>query len=69
MHMLVSFVDSIESLMADSGVTEIMQAAFAGVPKVLSGKKNPQNVRALRIIAEEFLRSSFEIAKMVSFHI
>ena len=39
MLMLMSYVDSIGSLMADSGVTELMQAAFAGVPKMLSGKK------------------------------
>ena len=37
--MLMSFVDSIGSLMADSEVTEIMQAVFVEVPKILSGKK------------------------------
>ena len=37
--MLMSFVDSIGSRMADSGLTEIMQAAFAGVPKMLSETK------------------------------
>ena len=29
---------------------------FGGVPKLLSGKKFPQNVRALRIMAEEVVR-------------
>ena len=60
MYMLMRFAGSIGSLMTDSGLIEIMQAAFAGVQKMLSGKKFPQNVRALRIIAEELLRSSVE---------
>ena len=46
MHMLMSFMGSIGSLMADSGLTEIMQAAFTGVQKMLTGKKISQNVRA-----------------------
>lgn len=40
MHLLMTFVG----------------AAFAGVPKMLNGKKFPQNVRALRLVAEELLR-------------
>lgn len=60
MHCLMSFVGSIGSLMAESGLAEIMSAVFGGVPKMLSGKKFPQNVRALRIVAEEVLRHIFE---------
>ena len=56
MHMLMSFVGAIGTLMAGSGLEEMLMSAFAGVPKMLSGKKFPQNVRALRIVLEEILR-------------
>ena len=42
--------------MAESGLAEVMNEAFSGVAKMLSGKKFPQNVRALRIVVEELLR-------------
>ena len=48
MHMLMSFVGAIGSLMGGSGLEDILKSTFAGVPKLLSGKKFPQNVRALR---------------------
>lgn len=57
MHMLMSFVGCVGTLMANSGLQEVMQAAFAGVPNMLHGKKFPQNVRALRMTAEEVLRT------------
>ena len=42
--------------MANTGLTEIMQSAFAGVEKMLMGNKYfPQNVRALRMVVEELL--------------
>ena len=34
----------------------ILSKAFAGVKKMLTGKKFPQNMRALRLVAEESLR-------------
>ena len=54
--MLMSFVGSIGYLMTESGLADIMEAAFGGVVKMLIGKKFPQNVRALRIVVEESLR-------------
>ena len=54
--MLISFVGAIGTLMDGSGLEEILKSAFAGVPKMLIGKKFPQNVRALRILMEEMLR-------------
>ena len=33
-----------------------MESTFAGVQKMMTGKKFPQNVRALRLVAEELLR-------------
>ena len=53
----MSFVGCIGNLMSNSGLDEIMKAAFAGVDKMLLGSKYfPQNVRALRIVVEELLR-------------
>ena len=56
MHTIMSFVGAIGSLMAGSGLENILETTFAGVPKLLSGKKFPQNVRALRIVVVELLR-------------
>ena len=56
MHLLMSFIGSIGSLMADTGIVELLNASFGGVLKMLSGKKFPENVRALRILTEEVLR-------------
>ena len=60
MHTLMSFVGAIGTLMGGSGMEEVMEEAFGGVQKMLSGKKFPQNVRALRIVAEEVLRKLFK---------
>ena len=38
-----------------------MKAAFGGVDKMLSGKKFPMNVRALRIVALEILRDIIDV--------
>ena len=47
MHLLMSYVGSVGTLMSNSGLEEILGAAFGGVGKMLAGKKYPQNVRAL----------------------
>ena len=60
MHTLMSFVGSIGTLMANSGLSEILESTFGGVNKMLNGKKYPQNVRALRILTEEVLRPLIE---------
>ncbi|KAH3735393.1 hypothetical protein DPMN_041920 [Dreissena polymorpha] len=59
MHFLMSFVRSVGTLMAKSGLEELIESTFAVVSKLLNGKKYPQNVRALRIVTEEFLRKVF----------
>jgi hypothetical protein len=58
MHMLMSFAGAIGTLMQGSGLSEILESTFAGVTKMLSGKKFPQNIRAMRIVLEELLRST-----------
>ena len=56
MHMLMSFVGAVGTLMQGSGLSEVLESTFAGVAKMLSGKKFPQNVRAMRLVVEELLR-------------
>ena len=56
MHTLLSFAGSIGTLMAGSGLYELLESTFAGVQKMMTGKNFPQNVRALRLVAEELLR-------------
>jgi len=53
MHYLMSFIGAIGTLMNNTGLAEIMQTAFGGVPKMLCGKKFPQNMRAMRMVVEE----------------
>ena len=45
--------------MAESGLSDIISEVFGGIPKMLSGKKFPQNVRALRMMAEELVHGLF----------
>ena len=56
MHLLMSYCGCIGTLMADIGIVETLSVAFGGVLKMLSGKKFPQNVRALRMLVKELLR-------------
>jgi len=57
MHFLMSSVGAVGTLMSNTGLTEIMQTTFGGVPNMLMGKKFPQNMRALCMVVEELLRS------------
>jgi len=49
--------------MADSGLENIMKSSFGGVAQMLSGKKFPQNFRALRLVTEELLHAHLEGCK------
>ena len=51
--------------MSDTRLYTILQAAFGGVSAILSGKKFPQNIRALGHLTEELLHEF--IFKMESF--
>ena len=66
MHLLMSFCGCIGSLMSGSGIEEVLGAAFGGVLKMLTGKKYPQNVRALTMLVEELLRPVFETYDLTS---
>ena len=57
----MSFAGAIGKLMQNtyllnSGLDKLMKPSFAGVEKMLVGKKFPMNIRALRIAAIELLR-------------
>ena len=41
MHMLMSFIGTVGNLMTETGLADIMSSAFAGVHKMLLGKKFP----------------------------
>ena len=56
MHMLMSFIGCVGMLMTNSGLTALLKSAFSGVEKMLTGKKFPMNLRALRIVFIELLR-------------
>ena len=56
MHFLTSVIGCIGALGTNSGCAEVLSAVFAGVAKMLSGKKYPQNFRALVMLTEELLR-------------
>jgi len=56
MHFLTNIIGCIGGLATDSGCADVLGAAFRGVPKMLSGKKYPQNFRALVMLTEELLR-------------
>ena len=53
--MLMSFVGAVGTLMNNTGLEQLMNSAFGGVLKMLSGKKCLQNLRALRMVVEELL--------------
>ena len=57
MHTLMSFVECIGTLMANTGLSDLLKSAFGGVEKMLSGKNFLQVPIALRICVEEILRS------------
>ena len=67
MHTVMSFVGAICTLMADSGLEEIMKAGFGGVGKMMKDKNYPQNTRALRIVVEELLRNFDADEKFASY--
>ena len=68
MHTLMSFVGAVGTLMQGSGLSEVLESTFAGVAKMLSGKKFPQNVRAMRLVVEELLRGIMRNENITSMH-
>ena len=65
MHLLMSYVGCIGSLMAGSGIVEVPSEAFGCVLKMLTGKKYPDNVRVLRMFVVELIRPFFQTQNML----
>ena len=66
--MLVTFVGAIGTLMAETGLAQIWESVFGGVEKILTGKKFPMNVRAMRMVAEELLRDVVDKSQLNGHH-
>ena len=60
MHWIMNFVGCVGKLMEGSGLNKFMSSAFAGVEKMLIGKKFPMNVRALRQVTLELLKGHID---------
>ena len=54
--MLMNFIHAKAVIMAGSRKNEILARTFGSVGKMLSGKKYPQNFRAIRMLVEEMLQ-------------
>lgn len=52
----MSHIGSISVLITGTGVNEILDKAFGGIPKMLTGKRYLQNLRALRMLMVELSR-------------
>ena len=50
------FIGCVGVLMENSGLVPWLQSAFASVPKMMTGKKFPMNIRALRFAVMELLK-------------
>ena len=60
MHTLMNLIGATGNLMADTGLADILSSEFAGVKKMLIGKKFPQCLRALRMVVEVILEPILE---------
>ena len=56
MHWLMSFIGCVGVLVENSGLVPWLQSAFASVPKMMTIKKFPMNIRALRFAVMELLK-------------
>ena len=62
MHMLSNFIGAVGNLMVETGLQEILSSVFAGVSKMLMGKKFPMCLRALRMVVEAILTPIIKFA-------
>ena len=56
MHWLMSFIGCVGVLMENSGLVPWLQSAFASVPKMMTGKSFPMNIRALHFAVMELVK-------------
>ena len=65
MHLLMSFIGSMGSLLEDTGIEDIFNEVFSGSKKIMTGKKFPECIKAFRMVAEEILRPVFNLPDTV----
>ena len=56
----MSLIGCCGTLMTNSGLSDLLRSTFGSVNKMLSRKNFPQNLRALKMVVEELLRSSID---------
>ena len=52
-------------LIANSGLEDTLSVSFARVPKLMTGRNFPQNMKALQMVAKELLGNVFENDKLL----
>ena len=52
MHMLMSFVGCVKTLMVNSGLEDVLESTFGGISCMLTGKFFPRNARVFRMLCE-----------------
>ena len=62
MHFLMSFIGCVRSLMAESGLVDILSCAFGGVYHMFTGNKCPHNFRALRLLVDTVIHNTVQEA-------
>ena len=50
MHFIMHFIGCVETVMADTALSDVMECAFGGVSHMLTLKRFPHNFRALRLV-------------------
>ena len=64
MHTLMNFIGAIGTLMAGTGLSDILSSTFAGAERMLQGKKYPQCLRALRMVVEVILEPLLQLDRV-----
>ena len=52
-HLFMSYIGCIGTLVAGYGLQEILGKGFCSIPKILTGKKYPQCVQAQQMVVEK----------------
>ena len=60
MHKLMSFIGSIGSLMAESGLCELLDSMFAGVQKMMTGKKVSTKYEGIEDCSRRTFKANFD---------
>ena len=63
LHTVVNFSSSVDKLIVDSGLRDILKHAFGSIDKMLSGKKFPQNVRVFSMLTEKRLHKHMSVVE------